>query len=256
MLLPRSHEAGRLNLSTLVLRMELRLGSPSILRALQTAERLLADQRLVAVMADRLTLSAFALAGPVRPGLVGAATTEDEGLQLVLRTQPDLLIACDVLEAGYGISLLRRVKAELPTTRLLIFLERETREVVQEAMEAHADAVMFRSSMGSGESDFIQALNAVAEGKVYYPEAIRSLAAQCSPRPGLPPLVEELSARELEVAAAVARGLSNKEIGDLYGISPETVKTHVSNASDKLGASDRTQLAVLSLLYGLIDPLG
>ncbi|WP_240789182.1 response regulator transcription factor [Synechococcus sp. BS56D] len=72
----------------------------------------------------------------------------------------------------------------------------------------------------------------------------------------LPPLVEELSARELEVAAAVARGLSNKEIGDLYGISPETVKTHVSNASDKLGASDRTQLAVLALLYGLIDPLG
>jgi hypothetical protein len=66
--------------------MELRLGSPSILRALVTAERLLADQRLVAVMADRLTLSAFAQVGPVRPDLVGAATTEDEGLQLVLRT--------------------------------------------------------------------------------------------------------------------------------------------------------------------------
>ena len=40
------------------------------------------------------------------------------------------------------------------------------------------------------------------------------------------------------------------------GISVETVKTHVVNAKDKLGAADRTQLAVMALLYGLIDPLG
>ena len=36
----------------------------------------------------------------------------------------------------------------------------------------------------------------------------------------------------------------------------ETVKTHVMNAKDKLGAADRTQLAVMALIYGLIDPLG
>jgi DNA-binding NarL/FixJ family response regulator len=56
--------------------------------------------------------------------------------------------------------------------------------------------------------------------------------------------------------AGVARGLTNQAIAESLAISLETVKTHVVNAKDKLGAADRTQLAVMALLYGLIDPLG
>ena len=54
----------------------------------------------------------------------------------------------------------------------------------------------------------------------------------------------------------MARGLTNQGIGNSLGISVETVKTNVVNAKDQLGAADRTQLAVMALLYGLIDPLG
>lgn len=68
------------------------------------------------------------------------------------------------------------------------------------------------------------------------------------------PLNEELTEREL--VEWVARGLTNKGIGSSLGISVETVKTHVVKAKDKLGAADRTQLVVMALLYGLIDPLG
>ena len=67
------------------------------------------------------------------------------------------------------------------------------------------------------------------------------------------PLIEELT--ELEVMVGVARGLTNQGIATSLGISLETVKTHVINAKDKLGARDRTQMAVMALLYGLIDPL-
>ena len=69
-------------------------------------------------------------------------------------------------------------------------------------------------------------------------------------------MIEELTERELEVVAGVACGLTNQGIGSSLGILVETVKTHVVNAKDKLGAADRTQLAVMALLYGLIDPLG
>ena len=58
------------------------------------------------------------------------------------------------------------------------------------------------------------------------------------------------------MVAGVAHGLTNQGIGSSLGISLETVKTRVVNAKDKLGAADRTQLAVMALLYGLIDPLG
>ena len=91
---------------------------------------------------------------------------------------------------------------------------------------------------------------------MYLPEEIRQLGASQAPNPNLPPLIEELTERELEVVAGVARGLINHGIGSSLGISVETVKTHVMNAKDKLGAADRTQLAVMALLYGLIDPLG
>ena len=163
---------------------------------------------------------------------MGAATTEDEGVELVLRTQPDLLICSSDLETGYGPVLLRRVKAELPTCQLLIVLERETKALVREALDAFADGVIFQSSLGTGRGDLIAALHTLADGGVDYPADIRRLAA-----------------------AAVARGLKNNAIADLLGISLETVKTHVGNAMDKLGARDRTQMAVSALLYGLIDPL-
>ncbi len=236
--------------------MELRLESQALLEAMHQAEQFFQNQRVVACMGDRFALSCLCLAEPIRRSMVGAATTEDEGLELVLRTQPSLLICSSDLESGYGIDLLKRVKAELPTCQLLILLVRETKEVVQEAMEAFADAVVFKSSLGSGKGDFIQALATLAEGGVYFPEEIRKLGAAQSPRPDLPPLIEELTERELEVVAGIARGLTNQAIAESLAISLETVKTHVVNAKDKLGAADRTQLAVMALLYGLIDPLG
>ena len=234
--------------------MELRLDSRSTQEAIAQAAKLLEHRRLVLVFGDRLTLSALATAEPIQQSLVGAATTEDEGVELVLRTQPDLLICSSDLETGYGPVLLKRVKAELPTCQLLIVLARETQAVVQEAMQAFADGMIFKSSLGSGRGDLISALQTVAEGGVYYPTEIRRMAASI-PDVQLPALVEELTARELDVVAGVARGLTNAAIATSLGISVETVKTHVVNAKDKLGARDRTQMAITAMLYGLIDPL-
>ena len=235
--------------------MEIRLDSRAIREAINATAELLAELKVALVLGDRLSLAALSVAEPIQPSLVGAATSEDDGMAMVLRLQPDLLICSSDLETGYGINLLQRVKTELPTTRLLIFLEHETKESVQEAMEAFADGVMFKSSLCTGEGDFVQALQAVAQGEVYFPEAIRAMAVPPSRKPDLPPLVEELTPRELDVVSAVARGLSNTAIAKALGTSVETVKTHVTNAMDKLGVRNRTQLAVSALLYELIDPL-
>ena len=60
----------------------------------------------------------------------------------------------------------------------------------------------------------------------------------------------------LRVASCPSWARAVPAIATSLGIPLETVKTHVFNAKDKLGAGDRTQLAVMALLYGLIDPLG
>ncbi len=79
------------------------LGSmPASPRGDRLGPRAAAERRVVLVLGDRLTLSALAITEPIQPSLVGAATTEDEGLELVLRTQPDLLICSSDLETGYA----------------------------------------------------------------------------------------------------------------------------------------------------------
>ena len=233
--------------------MELLLDSRILKGAVEQAAQLLQSRRIVVCMGDRLALMCLCLTEPIRPVVLGAATTEDEGFELVRRTKPDLLICSSDLETGYGIDLIKKVHAESPSCQSLIVLVRETQAVVREAMDAYADGVMFKSSFGTGRGDFIQALQTLAGGQVYYPEEIRRLGSE-TPRPQLSPLVEPLSDREIEVVSLIALGLSNQAVADQLLISIETVKTHVVNATGKLGAQGRTQLVVKAIAYGLIDP--
>ena len=91
------------------------------------------------------------------------------------------------------------------------------------------------------EGDFVQALHTPAAGGVYLLEEIRKLGCGQGAELNLPPWIEELT---------------NQGICSSLGISVETVKNHVVNAMDTLGAADRTKLAVMAMLYGLIDPFG
>ena len=200
---------------------------------------------------NRISLSALCLCVPLLPLLVGGATTEDEGMEIALESNPDLVITSEELEKGYGIRLVARIKRALPKAKVLIYLKRETTEVVQEAMEAAADGVIFGSSIGSGDGDFINALKTTNSGGIYYPKAVRE-AATAKVKPA-PILVDPLSERELDVIRCIIRGMRNTEIADALFISAETVKSHVSTAIQKLGVRDRTQAAVFAMTHGLIE---
>ena len=136
--------------------MELRLESRALNEAVEATAQFFKTQRVVACCGDRPPLTCLCLAEPIRRAVVRADTTEEEGFELVLRHKPRLLICSSDLETGYGTNLLRRVKAELPTCQLLIVRGRETQAVGQEAMQAYADALIFKSSLGSGKGDFVQ----------------------------------------------------------------------------------------------------
>ena len=191
------------------------------------------------------------MSAPIMPVLVGASTTEDEGIALAKAKQPDVVIASEDLETGYGIRLLESIKAISPKTKLLIFLRRESQDVVQEAIDAGANGVMFHSSLGTGEGDFIKALTITSDDGVYFPSAVRqAIAITTKPKPDL---TEPLSERELEVLECIIQGMQNSEIAKTLLISVETVKKHVSTGIQKLGVRDRTQAAVFALKHGLVS---
>ncbi len=220
-------------------------------QAADKCQKILAKKKVLVCSKNRLTLASLCLCTPILQSLVGGATTEEEGLDLQMKFKPDLLITSEDLEKGYGIRLVEKAKQHTPDITTLIFLERETTEVVHEAMDAGADGVMFSSSIGTGHGDFIKALTTTNSGGVYYPKSVRDTAtARVKPAPDL---VDPLSERELDVVRCIIQGMKNTEIAEALFISSETVKSHVSTMIQKLGVRDRTQAAVFALTHGLID---
>jgi len=80
---------------------------------------------------------------------------------------------------------------------------------------------------------------------------VREMVRSSTPEdPAITRLLEELSARELDVLRALTAGQSNREIAETLFISAETVKSHLSAIISKLGVRDRTQAAILAIRHG------
>ncbi|MBI3183277.1 MAG: response regulator transcription factor [Myxococcales bacterium] len=106
----------------------------------------------------------------------------------------------------------------------------------------------------AGGDSLIAAVSALARGERLFPfEMMKSPIAHKAPEP-LPPLLAALSLRERQVLSCVAAGADNLKIATLLQISERTVKAHMSKLYLKLGAENRTQLALLALQLGVRPP--
>jgi DNA-binding NarL/FixJ family response regulator len=132
----------------------------------------------------------------------------------------------------------------------------ESDEYVYQAIRAGASGFLVKDSE---PTELLQALRVVARGDALLsPSVTRRLITDLARRPERPPpanhSLDALTAREREVLALVAAGLSNDEIAARLFLSPLTAKTHVSRIMTKLAARDRAQLVVLAYESGLVVP--
>ena len=230
--------------------MRIDLSNTQLMDSVQHTTKLLANKRILFCNESRLTLTAAVFTPSIAQSLVGGTTTEEEAITIQRETNPDLLITSEYLEKGYGIRLIEKAKLYNPNITALIFIARETPEVVNEAMEAGADGVMFCSSIGTGDGDFINALRRTRDGGIYYPKAL--MAHVKTP----PTLVSPLTDREVTVLHYVVDGMSNTEIANELAISSETVKSQVSSIMQKFGSRNRTQAVAFALTKGFITSCG
>ncbi len=190
--------------------------------------------------------------------VVGEAATGSEALQQVGAVRPDVVVMDIRMPKMDGLEATRRITADaaLAHTRVLILTTFELDEYVFGALDAGASGFLLK---GGELADLVHAIRVVAGGEALLaPSVTRRLIDSYVSRPqpaSATPLdgLDELTRREREVLALIARGLTNAEIAHTLHLSPLTAKTHVSRILTKLGARDRVQLVVIAYQSGIVE---
>lgn len=193
------------------------------------------------------------LEGDDRITVVGDAATGEETVALVERVRPDVVMMDTRLPGLDSVETTRRIVSESGVAVLLLTAG-ESDERIFGALRAGASGLLPRDTE---PSQLVRAIEALARGEALLsPSLTRRLidefAARAEPTCPSPELLDQLTAREREVVALVALGLSNEEIAERLVVSPSTSKTHVSRAMIKLRARDRAQLVVFAYEVGLV----
>jgi DNA-binding NarL/FixJ family response regulator len=189
--------------------------------------------------------------------VVGEAVDGADAVRVVRREKPEVVLMDIRMPETDGLEATRQIVAEerLADVKIVILTTFELDEYVFEALRSGASGFLLKDTE---PGDLVQAVRLVAGGDALLsPSVTKRLIAEFASRAKKPPpaaALEELTAREREVMALVAKGLTNDDIAERFVLSPATVKTHVNRAMMKLGARDRAQLVVLAYESGLVRP--
>ena len=179
------------------------------------------------------------------PGMevVGEASNGEDALLLVEEFRPDV-ITMDYQMPGYsGVVTTEKIKAKFPDANVILLSVFDSEEDILGAVRAGVKGYLTKKS--GDIQELIDAVLTVSKGETYFPAAIAQKLKVRQEQP-------DLTARELQILKLLASGNSNKEMASELNISNETVKLHLSNLRDKLGAADRTQAVVLAYKKGIL----
>jgi DNA-binding NarL/FixJ family response regulator len=185
--------------------------------------------------------------------VVGAAADGQQAVDFASSLAPDVVVMDVRMPVMDGIEATRRITCDRSGARVLILTTFDLDEYVFEALRAGASGFALKSRP---PEELLSGIRTVADGEALLaPSVTRRLIAHFADRTRstakTPWGLDELTDREREVLALVARGLSNAELAATLHVTLPTAKTHVSRLLTKLGARDRTQLAILAYESGI-----
>lgn len=174
--------------------------------------------------------------------LVAEAKDGVEALRLYRQYKPDVTLMDLRLPDKSGVEVTQEIRAEFPSARIIALTSYDGDQDIYRALEAGVRGYLLKEMV---HTEVIRAIRIVHAGKRYIPQEVSEQLSGFFPEVALTP-------REVEVLALVARGLGNREVGDLLGTAAGTVKAHMQSILSKLGAKDRTHAVTLALRRGII----
>lgn len=190
--------------------------------------------------------------------LLGQAQDGQEGVNLALKLNPDVILMDIGLPKIDGIEATRRIKEAGLNSSVLMFTSRDSNEDVFAALKAGADGYIMK---GSDEQTLINAIEAVSQKAGWLdPQIARIVLSGINEQKETQQDKTKtannkygLTKKELEVLSLIVEGLSNQEIAQRLVVSLSTTKAHVHSILQKLYLTDRTKAAVTAIKEGLVQ---
>ena len=191
--------------------------------------------------------------------VVGEACDGADALAQVEALRPDVILMDLMMPRMDGIEAVRRIKGLRPATRVIVLTSFGDDAKLFAALRAGATGFLLKDI---SPQDLASAVHAARRGEAALSPGIAAKLIQeltigpagegPAPAAAPPAAGHALTGRERDVLALIARGRSNRQIGEELAISEKTVKAHVGNILTKLRLEDRTQAAIYALKEGLV----
>jgi DNA-binding NarL/FixJ family response regulator len=188
--------------------------------------------------------------------VAGEAGDGAEAVRKVRQLRPDLILLDLSMPGMHGLDALRELTEQATTTRILLLTAAIEKDELVTALQLGARGVVMKDS---ASTVLLEAIHAVMAGQFWVDRGgvsnlVDALRSRLGGAPQRPPQDFGLTARELEVIAAVVAAHSNRDIAQKLSISEKTVKGHLTNVFNKVGVSNRLELALFALHHHLPLP--
>ncbi len=188
--------------------------------------------------------------------VVGEAGTASEAVRAVERLRPDVVLMDIRMPGEGGIEATRAITTRFPQTKVVMLTSFADDELVVRSIRAGAVGYVLKQV---DNAELLRAIEAAARGEALLdPATTARLLARVreTERRVEEDAFHELTDREMEILAPLARGKTNAEIGQMLNLSEKTVSNHVSTMLEKLQLSNRIELATYAVEHHLFDRLG
>ena len=174
--------------------------------------------------------------------VVGLAKDGVEAVAEARRLKPDAVVMDLMMPRKDGAQATAEIHKELPETKIVILTTFGTADILAHALDNGASGAVLKDA---AEDELVTAIRQAMSGKRHLSSAI---SHQLRDNPPLP----ELSQRQRQILAAMARGLTNRDIAAELGLSLVSVEEYAANTLKKLGAANRTEAVAIALRKHLL----
>jgi two-component system, NarL family, nitrate/nitrite response regulator NarL len=210
---------------------------------------LIADGHPIVLEGLRSVLAAYATVQ-----IVGETSDGMEAIDKAVHLDPDIVLMDLKLPRVDGLTVIRSIQTRAPRSKILLFASADSKDEFVEAMKLGCAGVLMKESP---TSLIEKSLEKVQAGEIWLDSGTTAAVIRQFASPGDFPSSHpngktsreraQLSQREREIIVLIAQGYKNKEIAEKMFITEQTVKNHLHNVFDKLGVSDRLELALYAI---------